>query len=115
MRLTRPPPSQLLFNARTSLATCGDDLAAETVAQPRRTVLGAKGVNHTDTRDERVMHVVVKLVERLLQIGVLANLRTDRAHLARRRHDEVSMRRNRVIKHPRWISEARADKPDQHE
>src|SRR5215204_5984590 len=103
MRLTRAPPSQLLFNARTSLATCGDDLAAETVAQPRRTVLRAKGVNHTDTRDERVRHVVVELVESLLQIRVLADLRADGFHLACRRHDEVPMRRNRVIKHPRWF------------
>ena len=106
MRLTRAPPSQLLFNTPRSLATSGDDLAAETVAQPRRTVLGTKGVNHTDTRDERVMHVVVKLVERLLQIRVLANLRTDRVRLACRRHHEVPMRRNRVIKHSWRISEA---------
>ena len=63
--------------------------------QPGGTILGAKRVDYTDTRDERVVHVEVKLVEGLLQFRVIADLRTDRVHFACRCQDEVLMRRNR--------------------
>lgn len=46
--------------------------------QSRGTVLGAKRVYDDIRRHERVVHVVVKLVEGLLQFRVLADLRTDR-------------------------------------
>ena len=84
----------------------GNQFAALIVVQTRGTVLGAERVDYADTRDERVMHVVVKLVERLLQIRVRTNLRTDRNRFACRRHDEMLMRRNWVKKNAWWISKA---------
>jgi hypothetical protein len=66
-------------------------------------------VYDTDTRYERVVHVVVKLVEGLLQIRVLADLRTGR-DFACWRLDEVLMRRNWIEKDVWRISEAYAGK-----
>ena len=87
-----------------------DDLSALIVVQPWGTVLGSKRGDGTDAgdRDERVVHVVVELVEGILQIRVLADLRTDRDHFARRRQHEVPMLRNRVVEHVWWISETSA-------
>jgi hypothetical protein len=72
----------------------GDQVGTGTVVQPRRTVLGTKRVYDDIRRHERVVHVVVELVEGRLQFRVLADLRTDWDPFACRRLDEMPMRRN---------------------
>ena len=59
--------------------------------QSRSTVLRAERVHRAVARHERVMHVVVELEERLIEIRALADLRTDRNQLAGGRRNEVPM------------------------
>ena len=63
--------------------------------------------------DIGVMHVVVELEERLVEIRALADLRTDRDQLAARRRDEVPMRRYLGDEQVRRISEPDAGKDGQ--
>jgi hypothetical protein len=79
--------------------------------QSRGAILGAKRVDGDSgcrNRNERVVDVEVELLECRHQFRVLADLRTDRDQLSRRRVDEVPMRRYLSHEQIRWIGEARA-------
>jgi hypothetical protein len=69
----------------------------------------------TPTPGMNEVHVVMELVEGLLQIRVVADLRAHGDHLAARRPDEVPMRRNGVEEHVWWIGKARAGEHHQRE
>jgi hypothetical protein len=89
------------------------DGRARVVVQSGSTVLGAERMHGAEARHERVVDVVVELLERRHQFRVLAHLRSDRNELALRILDEVPMRRNLSDEQVRWIGEARASESNQ--
>src|SRR5215210_6552945 len=104
-RPPRGPQSRTGFDVPPLLAAAEErsDLGAGAVVQAGGTVLRAERVDEAHARDERVVHVVVELVERLLEVGVLADLRADRNHLAGRVDNEVPVFWHRIEEHVRGI------------
>src|SRR5918996_3764786 len=112
-RQSRTPPSRDSTSLPGEGAKAGRYVRADIVVQPRSTALRAKRVDWTETRHLRVVHVVVKLVEGLLQFRVLADLRTDRDQFACWGLHEMPMRRNWSRKQVRGIGEAGAGEREQ--
>lgn len=89
-----------------------DQLDGMTVVQPWSAVLWSERGYVADTRHFRVVHVVVELVEGLLQAGLLTDLRADGDPITIGRHDEVPMVRW-TGERARWIGEPNTGKHEQ--